>query len=410
MVTVTNKATPPRKTKPKGRHPDKALSAAFVRTAPPGRHADGNGLYLFVQPSGTRSWIQRLVIRGRRRELGLGSVALVSLAEAREKALANRKLAREGGDPLAEKRRSVGIPTFAEAARRVVEQKRAGWRSRAQGRDWILTFERYAFPRIGKMPVSEVTSADVLEILAPIWHTKADTARRLRQRIRAVLEWAVAMEFRIDNPCDRIDPVLGPQRDVVKHMRALPHGEVAAAIRTARASTVPLAVRLVFEFLVLTAARWGEVRWAEWTEIDRKEAVWTVPPARMKARREHRVPLCGRATEILEEARKLGGGNPLVFTLGEGQPIFDKRLRRLLRKLEIAAVPHGFRSSFRDWAAEETDHPREVVEAALAHVVRNKVEAAYRRSDLFERRRRLMNDWAAYLAGQSRDPEAGQIR
>ena len=138
--------------------------------------------------------------------------------------------------------------------------------------------------------------------------------------------------------------------------------------------------------------------------------MWTVPPARMKARREHRVPLCGRATEILDEARKLEGGNPLVFTLGEGQPIFDKRLRRLLRKLEIAAVPHGFRSSFRDWAAEETDHPCEVVEAALAHVVRNKVEAAYRRSDLFERRRRLMNDWAAYLAGQSRDPEAGPIR
>ena len=215
-----------------------------------------------------------------------------------------------------------------------------------------------------------------------------------------MLEWAVAMEFRIDNPCERIGPVLGPQHDIVQHMRALPHREVAAAIRTARASTVPPAVRLAFEFLVLTAARWGEVRWAEWAEIDRTEAVWTVPPARMKARREHRVPLCGRATEILEEARKLGGGNPLVFTLGDGQPIFDKRLRRLLRKLEIAAVPHGFRSSFRDWAAEETDHPREVVEAALAHVVRNKVEAAYRRTDLFERRRRLMDDWAAYLAGE----------
>ena len=274
MVTVTNKATPPRKTKPKGRHPDKALSAAFVRTAPPGRHADGNGLYLFVQPSGTRSWIQRLVIRGRRRELGLGSVALVSLAEAREKALANRKLAREGGDPLAEKRRAQGVPSFVEATARVVEQKQAGWRSRAHGREWILTFERYAFPRIGKMPVSEVTSADVLEILAPIWHTKADTARRLRQRIRAVLEWAVAMEFRIDNPCDRIDPVLGPQRDVVQHMRALPHREVAAAIQTARASTVPLAVRLAFEFLVLTAARWGEVRWAEWAEADRFTSAW----------------------------------------------------------------------------------------------------------------------------------------
>ena len=246
-----------------------------------------------------------------------------------------------------------GIPTFAEAARRVVEQKRAGWRSRAQGRDWMLTFERYAFPRIGKMPVSEVTSADVLEILAPIWHTKADTARRLRQRIRAVLEWAVAMEFRIDNPCDRIDPVLGPQRDVVQHMRALPHGEVAAAIRTARASTVPPAVRLAFEFLVLTAARWGEVRWAEWTEIDRENGVWTVPAKRMKSNREHRVPLCGRAVEILDEARKLvEGTSPFLFPNRVGKQLEEKQLRRMLGKHKIAAVPHGFRSSFRDWAAE----------------------------------------------------------
>ena len=411
MDSVTNTARSPRKTKPKGRHPDKALSAAFVRTAPPGRHADGNGLYLYVQPTGTRSWIQRLVIRGRKRELGLGSVALVSLAEAREQALANRKLARTGGDPLAEKRRSVGIPTFAEAARRVVEQKRAGWRSRAQGRDWIWTFERYAFPRVGKVPVSEVTSADMLEILAPIWHEKAATARKLRQRLHAVLEWAVAMEFRIDNPCDRIGPVLGPQHNVVQHMRALPHREVAAAIRTARASTVPLAVRLAFEFLVLTAARWGEVRWAEWTEIDRENGVWTVPARRMKSNREHRVPLCGRAVEILDEARKLvEGTSPFVFPNPVGKQLEEKQLRRMFRKHGIAAVPHGFRSSFRDWAAEETDHPGEVIEAALAHVVQNRVEAAYRRTDLFERRRRLMNDWAAYLADKSRDPEAEPAR
>ena len=407
MDSVTNTADSPRKTKPKGRHPDKALSAAFVRTAPPGRHADGNGLYLYVQPTGTRSWIQRLVIRGRKRELGLGSVALVSLAEAREQALANRKLARSGGDPLDEKRRSVGIPTFAEAARRVVEQKRAGWRSRAQGRDWMLTFERYAFPRVGKLPVSEVTSADMLEILAPIWHEKAATARKLRQRLHAVLEWAVAMEFRIDNPCDRIGPVLGPQHNVVQHMRALPHREVAAAIRTARASTVPLAVRLAFEFLVLTAARWGEVRWAEWTEIDQENGVWTVPARRMKSNREHRVPLCGRAVEILDEARSLvEGTSPFLFPNRVGKQLEEKQLRRMFRKHGIAAVPHGFRSSFRDWAAEETDHPREVIEAALAHVVQNRVEAAYRRTDLFERRRRLMGDWAAYLAGAPREPEA----
>ena len=398
MDAVTTFAPVRPKTKPTGRHPSNALSAAFLRSAPPGRYADGNGLYLFVQPSGTRSWIQRLVVRGRRRELGLGSLALVSLAEAREKALSNRKLARQGGDPLAEKRRTEGIPTFAEAAMRVLEQKREGWRGRRHHREWMSSLRRYAFPRIGKMPVSEVTSADVLEILTPIWHRKASSARRVRQRLRAVLEWAVAMEYRIDNPCDRIGPVLGLQQDVTEHMRALPHREVAAAIRTVRAATAPELAKLAFEFLVLTAARWSEVRWAEWAEIDRDEGVWTVPARRMKANRKHRVPLCGRALEILEAARTLGEGTgPLVFTRRGGKPLNDKELRWLVREQGIAAVPHGFRSSFRDWAAEETDYPREVIEAALAHVVRNRVEAAYARSDLFERRRVLMDDWARYL-------------
>ena len=395
MIAGTHTARLLPRTKPKGRHPQKALSAAFVRSAPPGRHADGNGLYLFVQPSGTRSWIQRL---------------LVPLAEAREKALANRKLARQGGDPLAEKRRSQGIPTFAEAAARVLEQKRAGWRNPRHPREWMSSLRRFAFPRIGKMPVSEVTSADVLEILTPVWHQQAPTARRVRQRLRAVLEWAVAMEYRTDNPCDRIGPVLGPQQDVTEHMQALPHREVAAVIRTVRASAAVPAVRLAFEFLVLTAARWGEVRWAEWEEIDRDGRVWTVPARRAKTNRRHRVPLCGRAfpLEILDAAQALEEeSGPLVFTHGGGRPMHDSQLRRLLRELGVAAVPHGFRSTFRDWAGEETDHPREVIEAALAHVVRNRVEAAYARSDLFERRRILMDDWARYLAqgpGEAREP------
>ena len=362
-------------------------------------------MYLFVQPSGTRSWIQRLLVRGRRRELGLGSVALVPLAEAREKALANRKLARRGGDPLAEKRRADGIPTFAEAALRVLEQKRGGWRTPRHSREWLSSLSRFAFPRIGKIPVSEVTSADVLEILTPLWHRKVATAKRVRQRLRAVLEWAVAMEYRIDNPCDRIGPVLGPQQDVTEHMQAVPHREAAAVIRTVQASTALPAARLALEFLVLTAARWSEVRWAEWAEIDRSGRVWTIPARRMKTNRRHRVPLCGRALEILEEARTLGDGvGPLVFTHGGGKPLHDSAVRRLLRQLGVAAVPHGFRSSFRDWAGEETGHPREVIEAALAHVVRNRVEAAYARSDLFERRRRLMDDWSRYLAqGPVRD-------
>ena len=404
MNSSTDAAGKPRRTKPRGRHPDKALSATFVRTAPPGRHCDGQGLYLFVQPSGTRSWVQRIVIRGYRREIGLGSAQLVPLTEAREKARANRKLAREGGDPLAEKRRAESTPTFAEAAARVLEQKRAGWRNSRHPQSWLTSLERYAFPRIGGRLVSEVTGADVLEVLTPIWHEKAQTARRVRQRIRAVLEWAVAVELRVDNPCDRIAPVLGPQQATVEHMRALAHRDVPAAVEAVRASEAAAVVKLAFELLVLTAARWGEVRGAEWTEIDIAGRVWTIPATRMKAKRAHRIPLSGRATEILDAARTLGAG-PLVFSAADGAPMPEKTLRRLLQDLNIAAVPHGFRSTFRDWAAEETDHPREVIEAALAHVIQNQVEAAYARSDLFERRRRLMDDWSAAVCRHAASSE-----
>ena len=398
MITETNPAKSSRRTKRRGRHPHHALAPTFVRTAPPGHHIDGHGLYLYVQPTGARSWIQRLVIRGRRCELGLGAVALVSLAEAREKALANRKLAREGGDPLADKRRAEGVPTFADAATAVIEQQRTGWKNPEQVRAWRNSLERYAFPRIGRMAVSAVASADVLAILAPIWHTKPVIAKAVRQRLHAVLEWAVAMNLRNDNPCSRVGPVLGPQRNIVQHMRALPHREVAAAVTTVRASRQTPAVTLAFEFLVLTAARSGEVRFATWDEIDATDHVWTLSAARMKMKRDHRVPLCGRAMEILEAARTLGDAR-LVFPSRSGRRLDVKQLPRLLDRCGIACVPHGFRSSFRDWAAEETDHPREVIEAALAHMVQNKVEAAYARSDLFARRRQLMNEWAAYLNG-----------
>ena len=269
MDAVAGTAATPRRTKRRGRHPEKALSAAFVRSAPPGRHADGSGLYLFVQPTGTRSWVQRLVVRGRRRELGLGAAGLVFLAEARELALANRNLARSGGDPLSEKRRAEGFPTFAEASERVLEQKRGGWRGRWHAQNWWRSMERYVFPRIGRRPVSEGSTADVLEILTPIWHVKAATAREVRQCIRSVLEWAIALDMRNDNPCDRVVPVLGPQNDIVTHRLALPHKDVAAAVETVRASSSPQpAVKLAFEILVLTAARSAEVRLATWDEMD----------------------------------------------------------------------------------------------------------------------------------------------
>ena len=375
-----------------------------------GRYCDGQGLYLDVRRTGSRGWVQRLTIRGPRTELGLSGFFLVSLKEAREKAFANRKLAREGGGPRAEKRRSESMPTFADATRTVWKQLRPGWRSPRHARLWLASVERHAFPHIGKMPIAAETSADVIGILAPIWHEKTSTARKLRQRIRAVLEWAVAMDLRPDNPCDRIGPVLGAQGNAVRHMRALPHGEVGAALQAVRASKARPVVKLAFEFLVLTATCSSEIRAAAWMEIDRDEGVWTIPARRTKGNREHRVPLSRRAVEILDQARALGGGGPFVFPSLHGKPLGSTAMADLLRALKIAAVPHGFRSSLRDWAAERTDHPREVAEAALAHKVRNPIEAAYRRTNLFERRRRLMDDWADYLAVTSRNPQAVVIR
>ena len=384
-----------------GKHPEKALSAAFVRTVTrPGRYCDGQGLYVLVLPSGARCWVQRLVIKGRRRELGLGGYPLVSLAEAREMAFAQRKVARADGDPLATRRSVHGQLTFEAAAARVLDQQRPGWRNAKHALDWPRSLRAYAFPRIGAAPISEVTTADVLAILTPIWHTKPVTARRVRQRIGAVMKWAVAMGYRPDNPAgDVLAQALGRQQALVQHMRALPHGEVADVITTVWASQASVTTRQAFEFLVLTAARSGEVRLATWNEMDLDERVWTIPAARMKAKRDHRVPLSARAMATLTNAGGRREGTGLVFPNPRGKPLSDKRLSKLIKELGIAAVPHGFRSSFRDWAAEHTTTPREVVEAALAHTVRNPTEAAYARSDLFARRRRLMDDWAAYLNG-----------
>ena len=390
-----------------GRHPDKALSAAFVRTTTkPGRYCDGQGLYLLVLPSGARCWVQRLVIGGRRRELGLGGFPLVSLAEAREAAFANRKLARAGGDPLANKRRVQTMPTFEEAARRVWEQHRGAWRSPDTVKNWLPSLHTYVFPRIGASAVGAVTTRDVLAVLTPIWHTKPPTAQVVRQRISAVMKWAVAMEYRPDNPAgEALGQALGRQRAVVQHLPALPHAQVAAAIQTVWASGASVPVKLAFEFLVLTAARSGEVRAATWDEIDVDAAVWTIPAARTKAGRAHRVPLSAPAVAILDRARALSDGTGLAFPGPQrGRAIRDLSLSRLLRTHGIPAVPHGFRSSFRDWAAEQTSARQDVIEASLAHVVRDTTVAAYARSDLFERRRGLMDDWATYLSG-----ERGQV-
>ena len=389
-----------------GRHPEKVLTARFVKTVTgPGRYFDGNGLYLQVIESGARSWVQRLVIRGKRCEVGHGSYPLVLLAEAREKALAFRKTARAGGDPLAERHKNLGVPAFAEAAGKVIELHRPGWKNAKHAAQWEATLREYAFPRLGKRPVGEITTADVLAVLTPIWHDKPETARRVRQRIGAVMKWAVAQGYRGDNPAgETIGQALPRHSDLKWHMKTLPHGGVAGAIEAVRGSDASMAAKLAFEFLVLTAARSGEVRLAAWNEFNLDAGEWTVPGERMKAKRPHRVPLSARALDILNEARALSDGTGLVFPSPAGRALSDSTLSKRLRELGIAAVPHGFRSSFRDWAQERTNAPREIQEAALAHTVKDKVEAAYARSDLFERRRNLMDAWAAYLG-----PDGGNV-
>ena len=349
--------------------------------------------------------VQRLVIRGRSRSLGLGSYALVPLAEAREKALDNRRLARAGGNPLAGRRRDKRIPTFEEAAREVVGLYVGAWKGGNKTADqWLAGMHSHVFPNLGDMSVDEVTSADIMTTLKPLWTSKHATARKVRQRISTVMRWAVAQGYRNDNPAgDAVTAALPKRPAPVEHRRAIPHGEVAAALATVRSSGAWAGLKLAFEFLVLTAMRSTEVRLSTWGEIDLAARTWTVPASRMKAKRAHRVPLCARAVEVLREAARLRGvsrpaAGELVFRSFRGKAIDAAVISKLVNDLGIAAVPHGFRSSFRDWASERTNHPREVMEAALAHAVKDQTEAAYARSDLFERRRQLMDDWGTYLA------------
>ena len=326
----------------------------------------------------------------------------MTLAEARDVALANRKIARAGGDPLAQRRRATDIPSFEEAAATVIELHRHGWRNAKHGAQWESTLRTYVYPRLGQRSVADITTADVMAALTPIWHEKAETARRVRQRISAIMIWAMAQGYRADNPAgDAIGAALPKHNGKAKrHHRALPHGEVAAAIEVVRGSCAGKSVKLAFEFLILTAARSGEVRLATWDEIDTEAATWTVPDSRMKAGREHRVPLSDRAVAILDEARALHDESGFIFPgTRAGKPLSDMTLSKLMRDLGLDAVPHGFRTSFRNWAGECTNAPREVMELSLAHTVRNKVEAAYNRTDLFERRRTLMDQWASYLDG-----------
>ncbi len=382
------------------------LSSRFVRSVTePGRYTDGRGGFglsiLVKERKGgglSKTWSQRLRINGRSTNIGLGTYPAVTLARARERALENLRAVADGSDP---RHLPSEVPTFKQAAEEVIGFHRPGWKTGNQeARIWRSTFRLHLPRAFLNMQVDEIAPADVLGVLQPLWHTKMETARRLRQRIAAVMKWSMANGHVINNPAgEAIQYALPRQRrSANRHFRALPYKQVAGAIAKVRASRAGPTTKLCFEFLVLTAARPGEVRFARWSDIEFEAATWTVPAERMKAGREHRVPLSKRAIDILREAWELHDGSGRIFPSPTGKVLSDMTLSKLMKELGIPAVPHGFRSSFRDFGAECTNAPHAVMETALAHKVGSAVEQAYARSDLFEKRRKLMEQWADYLA------------
>lgn len=390
----------------------KELSAIEVRNlTAPGVHFVGGvaGLALRIKDTGAKSWILRTLVGSNRRDMGLGGFPDVSLAQAREDARVARAKVRAGVDPIDEARAArsaliaaqLSMLTFQQAAEAYIDAHKAGWKNEKHQKQWASTLQAYAFPKIGTVLVRDVELPQVLAVLEPIWKTKTETASRLRGRIESVLDWATARGYREGlNPArwrGHLDKLLPRPSKVAKveHHSALPVADVGAFMVQLR-SQEGLGARAL-EFAILTAARSGEVRGATWKEIDLEAGAWTIPGERMKAGREHRVPLSADAVELLKTLPRHADTN-LVFVGAKGGPLSDMTLSAVLRRMKAPCVPHGFRSTFRDWAAERTTYPNEMAEMALAHTISSKVEAAYRRGDLFEKRRRMMDDWAKFCA------------
>ena len=383
----------------------KLTAAAVKAIKEKGLHRVDDGLYLRIaSESGRGAWQFRIVVSGKRRYVNLGPYPGIGLADARQKAIAYRVTIAEGNDSL-EQERKAAMPTFRQAMEEVFKLNAPRWKNAKHTISWRQTLEKDAMPIIGDLPVDEITREHVLKILSPIWTKKPETARRVRQRMRTILKWAQAHGHIEINPAgEMIDGALPSMPKVKAHFRALPYGEVGQALETIEASQASTASKLAIRFLVLTAARSGEVRNAVWDETDLDSRTWTIPAHKMKAGAEHRVPLVDEALATLERARELDDGSGLIFPspLHQDRALSDMSLTQVLRKTGLAsrATIHGMRSAFRDYCAE-TGKPRELAEAALAHVVCG-VEGAYFRSDLFEQRRRLMAQWAAFATGAER--------
>lgn len=390
-----------------------ALTVLAVKNARPGRHADGGGLHLLVKDTGARSWVYRFMLKGKSRDIGLGAAgpASISLADARNLAAALRLKVKAGIDPLEERQRSEAEAKAAEQAAKVagisfktmaethIAANRDSWRNAKHKQQWENTLKTYAYPVIGDLPVAEVDTPHVLKVLEPIWREVPETASRLRGRIETVLDSAKARGYRQgENPArwrGHLAQILPTRTKLSRgHHKAMPYGAIPAFVKQLQERKAVAALAL--EFVILTAARTGEVIAAEWSEVDLSKAVWTVPAERMKAGKEHRVPLSPRAVTILEETQQLGGN--YLFPGVQRDKLSGMAMAMLLRRMKQDVTVHGFRSAFRDWASECTGYSHEVAEMALAHTISNAVERAYRRGDLFEKRRRLMDEWAAYCA------------
>lgn len=374
-----------------------------------GRYADGNTLFLKVTDRGTKSWVQRVAIDGRRRDIGLGSFPTVSLAKARERAMANRLAIADGRDPVSEKKRAK-TPTFREAAQATFEANLPRWRDTKTARNWMQGMEKRAFPVIGNMRVDRIRREDVLHILKPVWAVHPDVARKLRQRMRATLRWCQAHGYVEQNVAgEAIEGALPPMPAVRAHHRTLPYADVRACLETVRASSASASARLCLEFVVLTATRSGEARAARWDEIDLDQREWRIAADRTKTGTLHVVPLSEPAMQVLDRARALGQG-PLVFPSPrrrkEPGPLSDMTLMNVLHTIGFGArtTVHGFRSSFRTWASECTESDHAVMELCLSHAVGSAVERAYARSDLLEKRRVLMERWGTACAPASANP------
>jgi integrase len=377
----------------------KLTSELVKELSEPGRYSDGDGLLLQISPSGGKSWLMRIQINGRRRDIGLGQLRHMSLRNARLEAAAIKKLAVSGVDPLEERKKlEIVIPTFEAAAKLAHAELVKGWKSGKHTKQWLKTLELYAFPQLGKLKVDQIDGPLIRDVLAEIWLDIPETARRVRQRIGTVLDWAYSSGFRpTEAPTRSLSKGLPRQPRKTGHFAALPYADVPAFLMNLRQRDL-CASRLALEAVILTATRSGEIRGAKWSELDDDITAWTVPADRMKAGVTHVVPLSRQAAEVFRAAKVLRQRDcDLVFPGAvSGAELSDMALLQMVRGLDCSATVHGFRSSFRDWVAEETEVPREIAEAALAHTLENKVEAAYRRTDFLAKRRTLMTSWADY--------------